>query len=105
MSYRADLIKAAAIGRLRTAKACRDCARQLSGVEFPESVYLRISTRKKLYNFLEALGIDPKPAMHAYNLSVPRDRNISERVRKDKDPRPEWLSGAGLKEDIEDYIF
>lgn len=103
--YNAELINAALSGRRKMAEACRDCAKQFSTIELPESVYQRISTRKKLYNFLEALDLDAKSIMKYFKIPVPRDTRILERSRKDKDSKPGWLSGQAIREEITEFLF
>lgn len=82
--YNAELIQASIAGRARTSKLCREAARMYSPIELPESVYLRISTRKKLFNFLQAFGINCQAVMHQFDISVPRDTNLVSRARKSK---------------------
>lgn len=91
MIYNPELIRAAQAGRAKTAKACRDAARMYCPIELPESVYLRISTRKKLFHFLSAFEINVQAVMHQFDLSVPRDTAINCRAKKIKILRPAWL--------------
>lgn len=79
--YNAELIQAGIAGRARMAKLCRAAARQYCPVTLPDSVYERICTRKKLFNFLQAFKIDCKAVMHQFDISVPRDTRLVSRVR------------------------
>jgi len=101
--YNPELIQASILGRARTAKACRDAARSACTIELPESVFLRISTRKKLVHFLEALEINVQAVMHQFDLSVPRNIEIKSRVKKVKIERPIWLDAVNQVSEENEY--
>lgn len=108
--YNANLINKAVYARAKMARACRKIAAQYAPVELPESCLAKICTRRKLYNYLEALDLDHasiQAIFWQYDLSVPRDRSL--RVTVDPDPRPSWLDGAALETftetlDANDYL-
>lgn len=98
MEYRADIINASIAKRANTVKACQSAARLYSKIELPEAVYLRVNTRIKLANFLQAFGRDVKAIMHEYSLAVPLDTKLKSRARKQ-------VKSAQYDEEITDFLF
>lgn len=97
--YNADKINAAIHSAQKTRKLCRQIAAQYAPVPLPESCIAKICTRRKLYNYLEALDLEHasiQAIFWQYDLSVPRDHSLRPSTAIDHDARPAWLDGAPL---------
>jgi len=93
--YNPERIQKAVARAAKTRNACKKIARihlpALVGAEVAE----RIGTRRKLYNFLEALDLSHeaiKSIFWSYNLAVPRDRSLIPRKDKKEEQKPSWLN-------------
>lgn len=96
--YNAQLINAAITGNAKTRRICRAVAAIHAPKGIPDQVTRRIYSRRKLYNFLDALDYshDTITAIFwAHGLSVPRDRTLKRYIRNEE-TRPGWLDGCAL---------
>lgn len=93
--YDAERIQKAVARAAKTRTACKKIARIHLPSVVGKEVAERISTRRKLYNFLEALDLSHeaiKSIFWSYNLAVPRDRSLIPRKDKKEEQKPSWLN-------------
>lgn len=89
----------------RTRSACRNAAREYSPVAFPDQVIARISSRRKLFNFLDALEYPLetiRSIFHSYGLPVPRDTSLKASPMAVPEERPDWLRNLGQKQELKE---
>lgn len=110
--YNPDMIQASIAARKRIRKACRAIIIQYSPAPLPESVIRRICTRRKLWNFLNAIDLSEsviQSIFWSYRLSVPRNRELKPAAIPEPETKPNWLSGGALENKSENinegYIF
>ena len=93
--YNIDRIKSATSRAKYTRSACRKIAKLYACDSLPDEVINRICTRRKLYNYLEALDLNHasiESIFWSYDLPVPRDRSLKPVAGPiEKSDRPQWL--------------